>query len=168
VLQNIFSKAHYQPTLNKNKQINQASNNLMIELQNKTLKTKLQTLDSLTVMGRFRRYCPESATLISSSVAILKLLFFITWVKNQIIWTFQIYMQWSNLLYGPLKTTYSRQPEFNFWVEQFLVRLCLPLGQTPDYQDPFSLRIGGSTHKKIAHDIICDFLHDISCDVNNF
>lgn len=34
----------------------------------------LRTLDSSTVIGRFRRYCPECATSISSSLAILKLL----------------------------------------------------------------------------------------------
>lgn len=38
----------------------------------------LKTLESSTVIGRFKRYCPDSATSISSSVAILKLLLSIT------------------------------------------------------------------------------------------
>lgn len=46
-----------------------------------------QTLDSSTVMGRFRRYCPECATSISSSVTILKLLFSMTYIKNQRVFT---------------------------------------------------------------------------------
>jgi hypothetical protein len=31
---------------------------------------------------------------------------------------------------------------------QFLTRLYLPFGQTPDHGDPFTLRIGGLTQKK--------------------
>lgn len=43
----------------------------------------LQTFDSSTEIGRFSRYCPECATSISSSVAILKLLFSITCIKEE-------------------------------------------------------------------------------------
>lgn len=44
-------------------------------------REQFHTLDSLTVIGRFRRYCPECATSISSSVVSLKLLFPITCIQ---------------------------------------------------------------------------------------
>lgn len=69
---------------------------------------KAQTLESSTVIGRFKRYCPESATSISSSVAILKLLFSITCTKN-----------FSNSkIWNTLKTSYKvdKLPQLYGWL----------------------------------------------------
>jgi len=41
----------------------------------------------------------------------------------------------------------SEELEFDFWTKQFLFRLCLTYGQTPDYQSPFLQRIEGLTQK---------------------
>lgn len=102
MLQNIFSKEPCQATFGKTQR--SATDNstikhpkwpvplkahiLCMHIMSYKTETWLLTLDSFTVMGRFRRYCPESAISISCWVAILKLLFFMTCIKNQIIFRY--------------------------------------------------------------------------------
>lgn len=68
VFENIFSKEPCQAT--SAKQRSATVNNSTIKHPKSPVPFKahilLQTLDSLTVMGRFRRYCPERAISISS------------------------------------------------------------------------------------------------------
>jgi len=44
-------------------------------------------------------------------------------------------------------TNRSGEPEFDSWVEQFLARLFLPHGRTPNYQGALSPGTGGLTPK---------------------